>query len=157
MITNYVRLKYREDSPLDGAFTYLQKTFKREDINNDIVKIETSYNGQNYESPVIKRNIGSDNAWFSENKNGSWYEVDFLQNNFYLESYVMRAYYQDFFEKWQVLGSNDGTHFDVIDDVTGFQRPKVYEYHNVYRKCKYPRTRRIFIALATSLSTLQKR
>ena len=144
MIASDVKMVYYEHSPLNGAFTYLQKAFNRDNINDGIVKINASSTVQNLESPVVKRNIGTDSPWNSGNKNESWYEVDFLQNNFYLTSYVIRDHAQDFYSTFQVLGSNDGQRFDVVDDVTNFERPEGDAYYNILFKCKYPKRRKIF-------------
>ena len=147
MISNNVKLSYHSNDPLNGAFTYLQKKFNKEDIHEDIVKITASSTKQNLYNPIIRRDFSLGTYWYSESENGSWYEVDFLQNNFYLKSYLIRTYYWDFFEKWQVLGSNDGVHFDVVDDVTDFKKP-TEGHHNIFFKCKYPKMRRIFRIVA---------
>ena len=112
MITG-VRLTYESSSTLNGAFTYLQTYHKRTDINNGIVKISASSVNGDINTPVVKRDLGSD-YWYSNSVNGSWYEVDFLKNNFYLEGYFIRAGPGDFFSKWQVLGSNDRYSYDFF-------------------------------------------
>jgi hypothetical protein len=147
MISSSVKLGYDPNDPLNGAFTYLQKVFGRSDINNGIVKINASSTVQNLYNPVVIRDFTDNLCWYSSSVNGSWYEVDFLQNDFYLKSYIIRDYYWDFFEKWQVLGSNDGVHFDVVDDVTNFAQPST-GLHNIHFVCKYPKMRRIFRVVA---------
>ena len=142
-----VKLTYNADSPLNGAFTYLKSAYNKDNISNEIVKISAKTSDFNLEYPVVKRDIGKD-YWRSSNENGSWYEVDFLLNHFYLESYVIRAYYIDFFESWQVLGSNDGKKYDVVDDVKGFEKPDE-NIHNLNFKCKYPKVRRTFRIVAS--------
>jgi len=143
MISSNVNIRYNPNDPLNGAFAHLQKVFKRSDINNGIVKITASSNIKNLNNPVVLKNFDIDEHWYSEKVNGSWYEVDFLQNNFYLKSYVIRNFYHEFLAKWQVLGSNDGVNFDVVDDVTDFEEPSE-GYHNIHFVCKYPKMRRIF-------------
>ena len=135
---------YYENSPLDGAFTYMQKAFNKVNINEGFVKINASSSTQSSESPVIKRNMGTDNFWGSDDENGSWYEVNFLKNSFYLTSYEIRDHPQDFYSAFQVLGSNDGQNFDVVDDVKDFERPNGDTNVNVLFRCKYPKRRKIF-------------
>ena len=147
MISSNVKLRYNPNDPLNGAFTHLQNVFGRSDINNGIVKINASSTVQNLYNPVVIRDFTNGLYWCSNDENGSWYEVDFLQNYFYLKSYVIRTYSHDFFEKWQVLGSNDGVHFDVVDDVTDFEKPTA-DMHNIHFVCKYPKIRRIFRIVA---------
>ena len=113
MIIPSLELKYDSSKPLDGAFTYLQTYHKRTDINNGIVKISASSVNGDINTPVVKRDLGSDH-WYSNDVNGSWYEVDFPKNNFYLEGYFIRAHPGDFFSKWQVLGSNDRYSYDFF-------------------------------------------
>ena len=137
-----VRLRYRNSSPFNGAFTYLQKYFNKDEISEDIVKITSKSSGDNLVFPVEKRDLGFD-YFGSCCESDNWYEVDFLQNNFFLESYEIRDYYWDFFPSWEVLGTNDGVHYDVVDNVTGFEQPSV-GHHNLHFKCKYPKTRRSF-------------
>ena len=139
MITG-VRLAYESSSTLNGAFTYLQTYHKRTDINNGIVKINASSVNGDINTPVVKRDLGSC-YWYSNNENGSWYEVDFLKNKFYLEGYFIRAHPQDYFANWQVLGSYDGENYDVVDEVSNYTRPSSFDN---YFKCKYPKQRRIF-------------
>ena len=98
MISSNVKLRYNPNYPLNGAFTYLQKKFNKENITEDIVKINTSGTEQNLYNPVIMRDFDTYSYWRSESKNGSWYEVDFLQNIFYLKSYLLRTHSQDFFK-----------------------------------------------------------
>ena len=141
MITNF-DLKYQSGSTLNGAFTYLQNYYGRTDIHNGIVKINVSSTNGNHDktTPIVKRDIG-DGTWGSISENGSWYEVDFLKNKFYLEGYFIRAHPHDFFPNWQVHGSSDGENFDVVDDVSGYTQPSSYDN---YFRCKYPKQRRIF-------------
>ena len=143
MITSNIKLRYNQNDPLNGAFSYLQKTFNKENICDGIVKVSASSSVQNLYNPVIKRDFNTDDYWFSRAENGSWYEVDFLQNNFFLTSYLIRAHAVDFFENWKMLGSNDGVNFDVLDEVTNFLKPST-AFHNLSFKCKYPKMRRIF-------------
>ena len=148
MITSNIKFRYNSNDPLNGAFTYLQKEFNKEDIHEDIVKINASSTEKNLYNPIIRRDLASGTYWQSKNESRSWYEIDFLQNNFYLKSYLFRTYSWDFFEEWQVLGSNDGTNFDVVDDVTDFKEPTEERHHNILFKCKYPKMRRIFRIVA---------
>ena len=143
MSVSNVIINYDENAPLNGAFTYLQTKFNKTNINDGIVRISASTTVQSLEHPVVRRDIGIGDYWYSDDVNGSWYEVDFIQNNFYLESYVLRAADRDFFSRWQVLGSDDNVHYDVVDDVIDFQKPSV-EYSCIRFVCKYPKTRRSF-------------
>ena len=152
MITSNVRLRFNPNNMLDGAFAYLQKKFNKENITEDIVKINASSTEQYLYCPVIMRNF-SGNYWRSSNESGSWYEVDFLQNLFYLKNYFIRDHANDFFKQWQVLGSNDGIHFDVVDDVKDFPTQS-YGMHNILFNCKYPKVRRIFRIVANGRRNL---
>ena len=147
MITSNVILRYNSNDPLNGAFTYLQKKFNKENVHENIVKINASSTEQNLYNPVIRRDFINGTYWRSKDENCSWYEVDFLQNKFYLKSYVIRNYYLDYFEKWEVLGSNDGKQFDLVDDVKDFQKT-AKALHNLFFKCKYPKIRRVFRIVA---------
>ena len=149
MITSNVKIRYNQNEPLNGAFAYLINKFKDQNISEGIVKINVSSTNNKHLVPVIRRDFITDlEYWRSDPINGSWYEVDFLQNNFYLKSYVIRDGERDFFEKWQVLGSNDGIHFDLIDDVKDYPAVSTFNYVNISFKCKYPKTRRIFRIVA---------
>ena len=119
----------------------MQKKFNTTNINEKIVRINSSSSEQNLYNPVIKRDFAINNYWESKDENGSWYEVDFQQNLFYLKNYFIRAATGDFFSKWQVLGSNDGVNYDVVDDVTDFEKPTT---DKLVFKCKYPKVRKIF-------------
>ena len=141
MITSNVRFTYKQSDTLNGAFTYLQKKFNTINIHEKIVKINSSSSEKNLYIPVTNRDCVTDIYWNSKNENGSWYEVDFQQNLFYLTNYFIRAAAHDFFSKWQVLGSNDGVNYDVVDDVTDFKEPTT---DNLVFKCKYPKVRKIY-------------
>ena len=151
MISSNVRIKYKPNDPLNGAFAYLQKKFNTVDIQDEFVKINASSTVKDLYVPVTLKDFVTSKYWTSKNENGSWYEVDFLQNMFYLEKYFLRAATFDFFSKWQVLGSNDGIHFDVVDDVTDFEKPKI---DSITFKCKYPKIRRVFRIVANGESNI---
>ena len=139
-LSSNIELQYHSNAPLNGALKYLQNFTKRTDINNGVVKISARSSVKNLKLPVVKRDLGDD-YFESENENGSWYEVDFLKNNFYLKSYFIRACPWCYFPSWQILGSNDGIKYDVIDEVSGYTQPASYDNHF---ECKYPKRRRLF-------------
>ena len=140
MILSDIEFNFDENSPLNGAFTHMQIAYKKENISDKILKIRASSTVQNLEYPVIKRDESSDYYWCSRGgEPNSWYEVDFLMNRFYLESYVIRACSWDFFEKWQVLGSDDGKHYYVVDNVTEFKKPEPWGEHLFNFVCKFPK------------------
>lgn len=140
-----VVLNYDSSFPLNGAFTYLQNYTGKTDINNGFVKTNSSSTntGTDKNFPIVKRDIGEYNAgaWCSNDENRSWYEIEFINYYFYLEGYLIRASPVDFFSDWQVLGSNNGRDYDVIDDVSGNTQPASY---NNFFECKYPKTRKKF-------------
>ena len=139
-ITN-VHLTYNAKDPLNGAFTYLQKAYNKIDISDGIIKISArGSTSQNMNYPIVNRDLGS-GYWRSSEGNGSWYKVKFLKNNFFLESYFVRAWQYDFFSNWTVLGSNDGIKYDVVDELINFKVPSSWNNHFV---CKYPKARRMF-------------
>lgn len=146
MILSNVEVKYDENQPLNGAFAHLQTSFKKTSISDGVVRIRTKSTVQNLALPIENKSF-ENIYWCSKNERESWYEVDFLQNTFYLTSYVIRDYHWDFFEKWQVLGSNDGRHYDVVDDVTDFKQPS-YGFHNYHKNCTQPKARRMFRIVA---------
>ena len=139
-------LIYNPSSPLNGALTYLQKYHKRIDINNGIVRISSSsiYSTYNISIPIVKRDLG-EGAWCSNNTEGSWYEIDFLNNNFYLEGYFIRAMSNNYFLQWKVFGSNDKINYDVVDEVSAYTQPATY---NNYFSCKFPKLRKTFKIVA---------
>ena len=143
MIISDLEVKYNSNEPLNGAFAHLQIANKKENISQGVVTIKTSTNLNNFELPVIKRDF-EETYWHSDCENGSWYEVDFLHNHFYLESYVIRAYSQDYFSNWQVIGSNDGKHYDIVDEKTDFPEPLPVTKYNLHFTCKAPKARRTF-------------
>ena len=140
-ISNVV-INYNESDPLNGAFRYLQRVNNRKDINDGVVKITASTTVQNLYLPVVESSLDA-TYFYSESQDKSWYEIDFLQNRFYLESYVLRTNRRDFFAKWTIEGTNDGKSYDIIDDVSGFTQPEP-TLLSLRFFCKYPKIRKSF-------------
>ena len=139
-----VNIPFKQNNMFNGAFKYLQTLSGTENICQNIVKVSASstQTGRT-ELPIIRTDYNTDYYWTTQSEKISWYEVDFINNTFYLESYVIRDHAKDFHSTWKILGSNDGIKYDVVDEVTNFQRPSG-TFPSLSFKCKYPKARRIF-------------
>ena len=80
MIISNVSINYNSNSPLNGAFAFLQNTYRKTKISEDVVKVRTKTGVNNLALPIEDKTF-DDIHWRSETDTGSWYEVDFLQNN----------------------------------------------------------------------------
>ena len=137
-----VNIPFKSNDMFNGAFKYLQTLSGTENICQNIVKVSASSTKTGRtEIPLIKKDEDLNYYWTSQLEDVGWYEVDFKNNKFYLESYVIRDHTQDFHSAWKILGSNDGVKYDVVDEVTNFQRPSG-TYVNLNFTCKYPKARR---------------
>ena len=129
---------------LNGAFAYIQNiTHETDIIKNNYIKlsVSSSING-NLKVPINQKDI--ENVYFqSSNEVGSWYEIDFINNFFYLETYLLRARAHDFFSEWKIYGSNDGKNYQIVDEIFDFPYPNG-DFVNLNFTCKYPSTNRIF-------------
>ena len=145
LIIGNVPIIYNENSPLNGSFAYIQKISGTEEIvKENYIKVSvSSSSNQNIELPITNQTFDTLITWYSRNEENSWYEIDFLNNFFYLESYLIRNHGQDFFREWKILGSNDGINYQEVDHKTDFQKPS--ETHiNILFNCSKPATFRIF-------------
>ena len=140
-----VEIPFDSNKPFNGAFKYIQNVTQQNDIvfyNYIRVSVPSAIN--QYISDPITNITATTHAWESQPKEGSWYEIDFLENCFHLEKYVLRAHSHDFFEEWNMLGSNDGVHYDTVDHVSGFKEPSGNTFVNQFFECSNPLTKRIF-------------
>ena len=139
-----VNIPFKQNDVFNGAFKYLQTLSGTENICQNIVKVSaSSTQGGRTELPIIRTDEDTSIFWYSQNEKVGWYEIDFKNNKFYLESYVIRDHAQDFHSTWKILGSNDGLKYDVVDEITNYQKPSG-TYVNLNFTCKYPKARRIF-------------
>ena len=152
MVNCYTKLNYNSNNPLNGVFAHLKNVSKKTNISDDFIRIKPSstlgktiYGSYNMYSPIIDKNYQSE-YWCSEDKNNSWYEIEFLKNRVYLESYFIYASQHEYFSNWKVLGSNNGIDYDVVDEVSGYTKPQGWSN---YFQCKYPKTRRFFKIVAS--------
>ena len=107
-------IRYDENNPFDGVFNFITKYTKEDDIHtSNHVHIYVSSNGtggsnkRDVRTPIGYENNDRNYYWISQNKENSWYAVDFRGFKLKLDSYVYKACETDFLEKWEVLGSND--------------------------------------------------
>ena len=140
----HVKIPFDPKNVFNGAFKYLQTLSGTENICQNIIKISVSSTIQGtVDIPVVRKYEDITYYWMSQSEKIGWYEVDFKNNRFYLESYVIRDHGRDFHTEWKILGSNDGITYDVVDEVTNYQRPPE-AYVNYNFTCKYPKARRYF-------------
>ena len=139
-----VKIVYDQENEINGAFRYIQRiTHETDIVSKNYVKVTvSSSNNENPSNPIID-NSDQITYWQSKDIDESWYEVDFLNNLFYLESYIFRMNKIDYFKEWKILGSNDGIHYDVLDNHTNYPMPDI-EVLNRRFICQTPLTRRIF-------------
>ena len=113
-----------ETNNWSGILQYIrtQSGFDDPHSNNILRVSNSSYHNGNIINPItvdIDRNI----YWCSKSEENSWYQISFLDNRVFIESYTYRAHYLDFFSEWEVLGSNNGFSWEVIHHKTQFLRP----------------------------------
>ena len=144
IVIGNVIIEYDYKNEFNGAFRYIQNLVGDNDIvSKNYVKVSvSSSNNQNPSTPVIDNTLG-DTYWQSEDIENSWYEIDFVNNSFYLESYVLRMNIVDFYKEWEILGSNDGINYEVIDNQTDFAQPSGIVINKRFI-CKNPLTKRMF-------------
>ena len=144
VVVGNVPIPYDESNPLNGSFAYLQKITNIEDIVfNKIVKVTvSSIENSNLAIPIIEKNE-SNVFWLSQPKESNFYEVDFVDNFFYLESFVIRVRGPDFFRNWRILGSDDGINYETLYNATNYQKPSD-DYENFHFDCTKKAAKRIF-------------
>ena len=81
--------------------------------------------------------IGVDNSNFTKyfhtlNIENSWIQFEFKGIKVSVKEYSYKARTPDFFEKWQLQGSNDNHTWDVIDEQTYSYPEKDYLIENFY-------------------------
>ena len=137
-INYYQNIDFKDNKYFHGAITYLQNIYGSDLVSEGVIKINVNYPGNsNQKIPVTQRDDAK-SYYMSLNKEFNYYEVDLLNNSFYLESYSLRCHGQDYFREWEIHGSNDGIHYRTIDSVKIFQQPSQVT-HSQHFTCKYPK------------------
>ena len=144
-----IKIPLDENNIYADAIKYLQDLSNQEDVVDlNLVKISTSLTSTtNLKYPILKKSDDINYYFTASNPGEFWYEIDFLNNQFYLDTYLIRASDQEYFKEWKVLGSNDGIHYSIIDHIKDFTQPK-NDYCSIPFKCQFPNTYR-FIRLWT--------
>ena len=145
VIVGNVPIPYDSAHPLNGSFAYLQKITDIKDIVfNKIVKVRvSSTNNSNLAVPLIETNETANIFWLSKDIDSNFYEVDFVDNFFRLESFVIRFHKNDFMSQWSILGSNDGIHYETLFNASDY-RSNINGYGNFHFNCSKIATKRIF-------------
>ena len=139
-----VDIPFNEHEPLQGAFAYIQNQTNCTDIvPQKYVKVSvSSAEKSNWEIPIINKT--DENSYFPTNDiNGSWYEVDLLDNYFLLDTYVIRTNQIDYFKEWKILGSLDGANYFQIDHQQNITPPSEGVHTSNYT-LQEPRIIRVF-------------
>ena len=125
------------DQPLNGILAYIRTIVGISDVTN-FVKAKGSKSEPQYNA--INLVLGND-SFAGKEPDYNWLEIDFLKGRVWLTNYTWRATALDLFKEFQVLGSDDGHHWDVID-----KKETVYEEGNPTRNrmftCTNPLTRK---------------
>ena len=122
---------------LKGILSYIREKAGIDNLNRYVVS-RGSKSNQNYNAD----NIVLGESFAGQEPDYNWCEVDFQKGRIWITNYTWRANTIDFFKKFQVLGSDDGIHWDIIDErETTFDtsNPTISKTFN----CKNPLTRRI--------------
>jgi len=139
------KISYSQNRPLDGAFKYIKNLTQTQEIVPNYVNVQVSSVYLQYlaKYPIVSSDTYT-SYWASKDAQNSWYEVDLLKNSFYLESYTIRARNCDFITDWEVLGSNDGVHYDLVDVKHNQTMPETLSLPSMHFECEQPKTRRMF-------------
>ena len=115
---------YNSDNPFDGIlhYSYFKTRQPFFHLDGNLTLSASSYGVGNVGSSIYTI-IGIDNPTFSTffhtlNFENSWIEFEFTDIRVSVKQYSYSARTADFFEKWQLQGSNDNHTWDIIDEQT---------------------------------------
>ena len=125
-----VNFRYNGE-PFDGIFNFLKKKSRGVDIfNAGLISVKTSTNTTNPAGCDVKLPFGYNNEnydkyWYSDDLQDQFYQIHFNLNHVVLNSYVYRVNVFDFFEKWNISGSNDETNWVLLDSNENTTYPSI--------------------------------
>ena len=109
---------YDSKYPYCGILNFIKAYTKKSDIHSsgDINIVVSSNYSSSYDmrNPIGVQNEDHSKYWASQLISNSWYEINFKKYSIRLESYIYQANENDFLERWEILGSNDGYNYDQI-------------------------------------------
>ena len=95
-----------------GIFDGLSKKLGRNLADSSDVDVTAS---SYHSDPYLPKNVlkNDDSAWISQNLPNSWIQYDFKQRKVSITSYSINVRHNQL-KSWKVEGSEDGSHFDMI-------------------------------------------
>ena len=106
-------LKYTQyiDDNSEGTLAFISRLVKQKDLPQaKIIDISVSTNDSvrnDVKLPLGINNSDFKSYWASKNCENQWYQIDLRSFKLHLTSFVYKAYTDDYFENWEMLGTND--------------------------------------------------
>ena len=129
---------YNSENPFDGIlhYTYFKSRQQFFKLYGSLTLSASSYDDGSTTNKIYSI-IGVDNSKFSSyfqtlNFENSWIEFEFKNIKVSVKQYTYSARTPDFFEKWQLQGSNDNHTWEIIDEQTYSYQGENYLTKNFY-------------------------
>ena len=136
-------IEYNSSHPWQGILKYIRTHSGFNDPHSEgVVKVSSSSTSTGSITTPITVDSDAYDHWGSSNTENQWYQVDFQQNRVAITSYTYRAWDGDFFSEWNIFGSDDGFHWEILHHQTQFQRPSG-GHHTLHFTVNYTRVKRI--------------
>ena len=117
-IRSVASIKYNSDSFFNGILHYSYFTSESFSLNSELKITASSYDAVSTGSSIYSI-IGAENPNYTKyfsttNEEHSWIQFELKDIKISISKFVYRAKDHDFFDKWQLLGSNNNRTFDIL-------------------------------------------
>ena len=132
---------YNKGGEYNGIFAYISKESQQENIlSANLVSFSVSKRGSiDHDNLDVILGINNENhnnyfitAGDTENQ---WFQVDFLKNQVVTFGYFYSAHAKDYFEHFELLGSNNQENWTVLDSRNSEFDNKSNNMKNLYFEC----------------------
>ena len=130
---------YNKNNMLNGVFKYISKITKHKDIHSSKDIHISVVSNRSSSSNILTKPLGIPESgtswWISDTVKNPWYQIDLRSYKIDVTGYEYHTGSYDFFDHWQLLGSNDGYVWTALDkrEITNYPSTSVYEQN--YYKC----------------------
>ena len=115
-------LFYDKSKPYNGIFKYISEESHQPNIlSANLIKFKVLSESTNPDHDVFDVILGINNENHNNyyitgsNPEGQWFQIDFIKNAVVPFGYLYKANGKDFFEKFEILGSNDENSWETLD------------------------------------------